>query len=65
MTLPTDPDQSEVTQAAVMQLSQEGQYKVITRINDVVYWMQRHPRAKTTAVHLDILEPYLGATQDE
>ena len=39
--------------------------KTCTRINDVVYRVQRHPRAKMLVVLLDRLEPYLGATRDE
>jgi hypothetical protein len=43
----------------------EGPYKVITRINVVVYRIQRHPRSRMMVVHLDRLAPYLGAAQDE
>jgi len=43
----------------------EGPYNVITRINDVVYRIQRHPRAKMMVVHPNRLAPYLGATRDE
>jgi hypothetical protein len=42
----------------------EGPY-IVTRINDVVYWVQRNPRAKMMVVHLDRLAPCLGATRDE
>ena len=38
---------------------------IITRINDVTYLIQRHPRAKIMVVRLDRLAPYLGATWDE
>jgi hypothetical protein len=48
-----------------LQSSWEGPYKVINRINDVVYRIQRHPRAKMVVAHLDRLAPYLGATRDE
>jgi hypothetical protein len=48
-----------------LQMCWEGPYNIITRINDVVYRVQWHPRAKMMAVHLDRLVPYLGATQDE
>jgi sRNA-binding protein len=41
----------------------EGPYNAITRINDVVYRIQRHPREKMMVVHLDRLAPYLGATR--
>jgi hypothetical protein len=43
----------------------EGPYTIITRINDVVNRIQRHPRAKMMVVHLDRLAPYLGVTRDE
>jgi hypothetical protein len=42
----------------------EGPY-VITRINDMVYRIQRYPRTKIMVIHLDRMEPYLGATPDE
>jgi hypothetical protein len=32
----------------------------MTRINNVIYRIQRHPRAKMMVVHLDRLAPYLG-----
>jgi hypothetical protein len=48
-----------------LQTCWEGPYTVITRINDVVYRVQRSPRAKMMVVHLDRLAPYLGATRDE
>jgi hypothetical protein len=48
-----------------LQPSWEGSYKVITRINDVLCRIQRHPRAKIMVVHLDRLAPYLGTTRDE
>jgi hypothetical protein len=35
-----------------LQLAWEGPYKVITRINDVVYRVQRHPRSRMMVVHL-------------
>jgi hypothetical protein len=38
---------------------------IITQINDVIYWIQRHPRAKMMVAHLDGLVQYLGATRDE
>jgi hypothetical protein len=47
-----------------LQTCWEGPYN-ITRINDVVYHIQRHPRAKMMVIHLDRLAPYLGATRDE
>jgi len=48
-----------------LQTCWEGPYTIITRINDVVYWIQRHSRVKMMVVHLDRLALYLGATQDE
>ncbi|KAJ8977362.1 hypothetical protein NQ317_009559 [Molorchus minor] len=35
-----------------------GSYTVIKRINDLVYRIQRGPRAKIKVVHLDRLAPY-------
>jgi hypothetical protein len=43
-----------------LQSSWKGLCKVITRINDVVCQIQRHPRATMMAVHLDRLTSYLG-----
>jgi hypothetical protein len=45
-----------------LQSSWEGPYIVITQIDDVVYGIQRHPRMKMLAVHLDRLAPYPGDT---
>jgi hypothetical protein len=42
-----------------LQSAWEGPYKVITRINDVVYRIQRHSRSRMMVVHLDRLAPYL------
>jgi hypothetical protein len=41
-----------------VQSSWEGPYKVVTRINDVVYRIQRNPRSRMMVVHLDQLAPY-------
>ncbi|KAJ8977904.1 hypothetical protein NQ317_012405 [Molorchus minor] len=41
-----------------LQKSWEGPYTVIKRINDLVYRIQRGPRAKMKVVHLDRLAPY-------
>jgi hypothetical protein len=38
-------------------------YIIITQIN-VIYCIQRHPRAKMMVIHLDRLAPYLGDMQD-
>jgi hypothetical protein len=43
----------------------EGPYKVVTRINDVVYSIQKNPRSMMMVVHLDRLEPYQGGARDE
>jgi hypothetical protein len=43
----------------------EGPYKVVIRINDVVYRIQRNPRSRMMVVHLDRLAPYQGAARDE
>jgi hypothetical protein len=40
-------------------------YKAITRMKDVAYRIQRHPRAKMMVVHHDRQAPYLEATRDE
>jgi hypothetical protein len=57
--LPPDLEQREVTEAAVFM---GGSVKVITWINDLVYWIQQHLRAKMIVVPLDRLVPYLEAT---
>lgn len=41
-----------------LQQNWEGPYKVVTRINDVVYRIQRGNRGATKVVHLDRLAPY-------
>jgi hypothetical protein len=41
----------------------EGPYKIITRINDVVYRIQKTPRSRMMVVHLDRLAPYQGVTR--
>ncbi|KAJ8973385.1 hypothetical protein NQ317_012101 [Molorchus minor] len=41
-----------------LQKTWEGPYTVIKRINDLVYRIQRGPRAKMKVVHLDRLAPY-------
>ena len=43
-----------------LQTCWEGPYNIITRINDVIYRIQRHPRAKMMVVHLNRMAPYLG-----
>jgi hypothetical protein len=48
-----------------LQSSWDGPYKIITRINDVVYRIQKTPRSRMMVVHLDRLATYHGAAQDE
>jgi hypothetical protein len=48
-----------------LQSSWEGPYKVVTRINVVVYRIQRNPRSRMIEVLLDRLGPYHGAARDE
>ena len=45
-----------------LQTCWEGPYLIITRINDVIYRIQRHSRTKMMVVNLHRLAPYLGAT---
>jgi hypothetical protein len=40
-----------------LQSSWEGPYKVVTRINDVVYRIQGNPRLRLMVVHLDWVAP--------
>jgi hypothetical protein len=47
-----------------LQPSWDGPYKIVTRINDVVYRIQRNDRSKMMVVHLDQLAPYQGAARD-
>ncbi|KAJ8940117.1 hypothetical protein NQ318_009831 [Aromia moschata] len=46
-----------------LQKSWEGPYKIIKRLKDVVYMIQRGPRAKMKVVHLDRLTPYSRADE--
>ncbi|KAJ8952347.1 hypothetical protein NQ318_017241 [Aromia moschata] len=48
-----------------LQKSWEGPYKIIKRLKDVVYMIQRGPRAKMKVVHLDRLAPYSRANEEE
>ncbi|KAJ8914343.1 hypothetical protein NQ315_011331, partial [Exocentrus adspersus] len=41
-----------------LQKSWEGPYTVVTRLNDVVYRIQKNPQAKMKVVHIDRLTPY-------
>ena len=46
-----------------LQSSWEGPYNVITRINDVVYRIQRSAKSKMKVVHLDRLMKYHGTNE--
>jgi hypothetical protein len=48
-----------------LQSSWEGPYKIITRINDVVYRIQKSPRSRMMVIHLDRLALYQGIARDE
>jgi hypothetical protein len=48
-----------------LQSSWEGPYKVVIRISDVVYRIQKNPRSGMMVVHLDRLATYQGAVRDE
>jgi hypothetical protein len=48
-----------------LQPSWEGPYQLRTRINDVVYRIQKTPRSKMMVVHVDWLAPYQGVAWDE
>jgi hypothetical protein len=48
-----------------LQFSWNGPYKVVTRINGVVYGIQRNRRSRMMVVHLDRLASYQGAARDE
>lgn len=48
-----------------LQCSWEGPYRIIKRINDLVYRIQRNPRTKFKVVHLDRLAKYNGTVQEE
>jgi anaerobic selenocysteine-containing dehydrogenase len=48
-----------------LQSSWDGPYMVVTRINDVVYRMQRNPRPRMMVVHLDRPAYYDGPARDE
>jgi len=48
-----------------LQTCWEGPYLIITWINDIIYRIQRHSRAKMMVVHLDRLAPYLRTTRVE
>jgi hypothetical protein len=48
-----------------LESSSEGPYKIVTRINDVVYRIQKNPRSRMMVVDLDGLAPYQGVARDE
>lgn len=47
-----------------LQRDWQGPYKIVTRINDVVYRIKRHPQGKMMVVHLDRLAPYRRNNMD-
>ncbi|KAJ8948302.1 hypothetical protein NQ318_020789 [Aromia moschata] len=47
-----------------LQSSWEGQYEVITQINDVVYRIQKLPRGKPKVVHFNRLAPFAGSNDE-
>jgi hypothetical protein len=48
-----------------LQTSWEGPYKVFTRINDVVYRIERNPRCRLMVANLERLASYQGTARDE
>jgi hypothetical protein len=48
-----------------LQSSWESPYKIVTQINDVVYRIQKNPRSKMMAVHLDQFASYQGAARNK
>ncbi|KAJ8956752.1 hypothetical protein NQ318_014109 [Aromia moschata] len=48
-----------------LQSSWEGPYEVVTRINDVVYRIQKLPRGKPKVVHFNRLAPFAGNNDEQ
>ncbi|KAJ8939567.1 hypothetical protein NQ318_014131, partial [Aromia moschata] len=48
-----------------LQSSWEGPYEVVTRINDVVYRIQKLPRGKPRVVHFNRLAPFAGSNDEQ
>ncbi|KAJ8947677.1 hypothetical protein NQ318_009561 [Aromia moschata] len=48
-----------------LQSSWEGPYEVVTRINDVVYRIQKLPRGKPRVVHFNRLAPFTGSNDEQ
>ncbi|KAJ8935728.1 hypothetical protein NQ318_010578 [Aromia moschata] len=48
-----------------LQSSWEGPYEVVTRINDVVYRIQKLPRRKPRVVHFNRLAPFAGSNDEQ
>ncbi|KAJ8949008.1 hypothetical protein NQ318_005182, partial [Aromia moschata] len=48
-----------------LQSSWEGSYEVVTRINDVVYRIQKLPRGKPRVVHFNRLAPFAGNNDEQ
>lgn len=63
MAVPPYPEYRKIAQAAYM--LGRPYIIIITWLIDVIYQIQRYPRAKMTVVHRDSLAPYLVATRDE
>jgi hypothetical protein len=52
-------------EAPKLQSSWDGPKRVVTRINDVLYRIQRNPRSSMMVVHLDRMAPYQETSRDE
>ncbi|KAJ8955166.1 hypothetical protein NQ318_009059 [Aromia moschata] len=48
-----------------LQSSWEGPYEVVTRINDVIYRIQKLPRGKPRVVHFNRLAPFAGSNDEQ
>ncbi|KAJ8935232.1 hypothetical protein NQ318_017869, partial [Aromia moschata] len=48
-----------------LQSSRDGLYEVVTRINDVVYRIQKLPRGKPRMVHFNRLAPFAGNNDEQ
>lgn len=48
-----------------LQFLWKGQYRVVIRINEMVYRIQQNPRTKLMVVHMDWFTPYQGTTREE
>jgi hypothetical protein len=59
LAVPPDSDQREVTEATFIMGRPIQSHHFNNGINNVVYWTQRHPRAKMMVVHFNKLVAYL------